>query len=51
MTVESCKSGYCSMGFGKTGGMSTATIAAKGTEGHATNRTGENTRRDARMGT
>ena len=40
------------MDFGKTGGMSTATIAAKGTEGACnTNKTGENTRRDARMGT
>jgi hypothetical protein len=39
------------MDFEKMGGMSTVTIVAKGTEGHATNRTGENTRRDARMGT
>lgn len=33
MIVESCKSGDYSMDFGKTGRMSTATVAAKGTEG------------------
>ena len=33
MIVEGCKSGDYNMDFGKTGGMSTATVAAKGTEG------------------
>jgi hypothetical protein len=29
MIVESCKSGDCSMNFGKTGGMSTATLSQR----------------------
>ena len=41
MIVESCKSGDCSMDFGKTGGMSTATLSQRSKRGAKENRGGE----------